>query len=266
MKKLLTTCTLIFAMAAVGSSLQAQDSTEVFTQVGFWEVPRAKWADFVAYYEKNEKPVLERMLADGVILEFGFDSEGLHNPNGYSHATWFTARSLGNLEKVLEAYEQSMGPDAAALEAEFAGMISKHQDLILRSLFYSSTAAKLSSGHAVGSGVRVKRGRMNDFQQAWESWSKPVYDQLVADGTIVSYALDTPYFHTSEESLGSVWTWYVLRDLSDQHKVDAAFSAARDKSSAAERESRRQLYWDTIHEGSHRDAMTRLIHYQSKGQ
>lgn len=266
MKRILVAFALCFALTAIGSSVQAQDRAEVFAQVGFWEVPRAKWADFVAYYEKNEKPVLERMLADGVILEFGFDSEGLHNPNGYSHATWFAARSLGNLEKVLAAYEQSMGPDAAALEAEFAGMISKHQDLITRSLFYNSTAATLTSGHAVGSGVRVKRGRMNDFQQAWESWRKPVYDQLVADGTIVSYVLDTPYFHTSEESFGSVWTWYVLRDLSDQHKVDAAFSAARDKLSPAERESRRLLYWDTIEEGSHRDAMTRLIHYQSKGQ
>jgi hypothetical protein len=266
MKKMLTVFILLFALAAAGSFSHAQDATKVYTQVGLWDVPRAQWADFQAYYEKYELPVLEKMLADGVIVEFGFDADGLHQAQGYSHSTWFIARSLGNLEAVLKAYSQSLGPEAAAREAEFAAMISRHEDFVTEALFYRSTSANLTSGHAVGNGVRVKRGRMSDFRQAWESWSKPVYDQLVADGTIVAYILDTPYFHTSEESLGSVWTWYILRDLSDQHKVDAAFDSARDKLSPVDRSSRRLLYWDTIEEGSHRDGMSRLIHYQSKGQ
>lgn len=255
-----------FVMVVSDSPVQAQGSSDVFTQVAFWEVPRETWTNFEDHFDKYQLPVLEKMLADGVIVEFGFDAEGLHQLDGYTHSIWFSAHSLGDLEKVLDAQDQSLGPNAAKVEAELAGMISKHEDLITQSSFYDSKPAKLTAGHAVGNGVRVKRNRMDEFKQSWESWAKPVYDRLLAEGTIVAYVLDSPYFHTSEASLGSTWTWYVLRDLSDEHKVEEAFSAARGKLSQAERDSRRVHYLEMIEEGSHRDAMTRLIHFQSNNR
>ncbi len=253
-------CALVFVFLVCSASAGlAQEAPTVYTSVALWDVPRAKWGDFVAHMEKDA-PTLEKLVADGVIVEWGIDSEALHSPEGYTHSLWMSAHSMADLEKAgdsLSAYS----PDArAALDA----MVTKHMDLYFRSAFYASRPARLTSGFAMGSFVRVKRGEGSDYRRAWEEWSKPVFDQLLADGTIVSYTLDSPYMHTSEESLGLMATWYVVEKMEDDQKVEAAFDAARAKLSATERDARQNRYWSMVIENSHRDDFTRLIHYQTK--
>ena len=119
-------------------------------------------------------------------------------------------------------------------------------------------------GYFNGSSIRVKRGKSADFVKLWEAWAQPVFEQLLADGTIVAYGLDSPLHHTSADSLGRMTSWYVLENMDADAKVDAAFDAAREKLSETEREGRTELYWSLVHEDSHRDDFTRLIHYRTK--
>lgn len=257
-------CVLV-CLAGLGASLLAQaDSSTLYVQVGFWDVPREKWDAFVQFFEKHEKPVMERMVAEGVLVEWGIDANGLHDPKDYSHSTWIAAHDLGSLEKAMAAYFTSLGADAARLEAEFASMVTNHRDMTLISENGGGRTAKLESGYFLASSVRVNRGRMNDYEKAWKELSQPVFEQLLRDGAIVAYGLDTPYYHTSEASLGTMYSWYVIADLANDATVDAAFEAAQSKRSETERAALREYFWGMTVEGSHRDAFTRLIHYQRR--
>jgi hypothetical protein len=240
----------------------AQEADPVYTQVGLWDVPRAKWSDFVKHHEKYEKPVMERLLAEGVLLEWGFDSNALHDPDDYSHSTWMTAKSLSGIEKALSEYYSELGDRTDAVEAEFASMVTKHKDIVMRSHFYGSRSSKLSEGYAVGSFVQVKPGKGDDYRKAWEQSAKPVFDKLVSDGVIVAYVLDSEYFHTTTP--GGMWTWFVAEDIAADQKVDAAFDAAWEDRSEAEQNAWETMFRDMTVEGSHRDGFTRIIHYQTK--
>ena len=63
---------------------------------------RVHWADFEKDFKKNEQPVLEKLLADGVITQYGLDAASVYTADGQTHSTWFSSRSLANLEKVLD--------------------------------------------------------------------------------------------------------------------------------------------------------------------
>jgi hypothetical protein len=235
----------------------AQD--EVYFTAALWEVPRAKWPAYVEWFEKNSKPVLERMLAEGVINAFGLDSEGLHSPEGYSHISWLEADSVANLEKAQTAVYGAMEDEA---RAELASMAIKHQDDYGAAVFSGSRTSNLTEGYWIGSTVQVKEGKGADFRQAWEAWVKPVYEQLLADGTIVSYSLSRQHFHT--EQPGLMTTWYAIADMAMDEKVDAAFEAAWTGAGEIEGKARQALFREMTKSGSHRDQMNRIIHLQVK--
>lgn len=258
---------LVVSLLVVGFGLVpalAEEKVEVYTQVGSWDIPREKWGAFVKFFETYEKPVLEKMVAEGVLLEWGIDANGLHDPDDYSHSTWSVARSLGDLEKSSEAYYQSLGANADRLEAEFAAMITKHRDMVYVSEHQAGKAARLDRGYFQVTSVQVKRGMRSQFLDTWNELQKPVFEKLLQDGTIVSYGLDTLYFHTTADSLGRMFTWYVIADMADDAKVESAFDAAADGRSASQRMANRELYWSLVEEGSHRDGFSRIIHYQRR--
>lgn len=255
---------VLSVLFCAGGFAQNNEKPTLYTYVGWWDVPREKWPAFVEQYEKTELPVMDRLVDQGVLTEYGIDSSGLHNPDGYSHSTWMVATSMGNIERALDAFYESLGANADGVEAALAGMITKHSDGTFRSTHYGRRPAKLSKGYFNASSIRVKRGKSSDYVKLWEAWAKPVYDQLLADGTIVAYGLDTPVHHTSEQSLGFTLAWYILENMDADAKVDAAFDTAREKLTETERTASNELYWSLVVEDSHRDDFTRLIHFRTK--
>lgn len=256
-------CVVLFL--SLGGSLIAQDSETVYTRVGLWEVPRTHWKTFGEFFEKYEKPVLDRLLSEGVIEEYGIDAMSVHHPEGYTHSTWFSSSSMAGLERVLNAYEEATEAQSSSgtdPDSEFAGMVTKHRDLILRSISHGAKKVSLEDGYFMGSYNRVLRGKGSDHTKAWETYVKPVYEQLLADGTIVAYGLDTEYIHT--EKPGGRTSWYIIPNMEADAKVEAAFDASWEKLSETERESRRALFWEMTEEGSHRDDMTRIMHYSHR--
>ncbi|HUV13161.1 MAG TPA: hypothetical protein VMY18_05930 [Acidobacteriota bacterium] len=252
-------------IVSLGGSLIAQDSETIYTRVGFWEVPRTKWKAFGEFFEKFEKPVLDKALSEGLIEEYGIDAISLHDPDGYTHTTWFSASTMAGLENVLDAFEaaaEARSTSGNNVNNEFAGMVTKHRDSILRSISHGAKPVKLDDGYFFGTMTRVKRGKGRDYNKTWEAFVKPVYEQLLADGTIVSYGLDTAFIHT--EKPGDRMSWYIISNMEADEKVEAAFDASWDKLSETEREARRALFWELTEEGSHRDEMTRIIHYAHK--
>ena len=57
-----------------------------------------------AAWDKYNKPVLDKLVADGVVLAYGFSIEEVKTTGDFTHYVWYAVNSLGDLEKVRNAY------------------------------------------------------------------------------------------------------------------------------------------------------------------
>jgi hypothetical protein len=258
--------TLLFILVSLcwpcGIALAQDSDMEVFYHVGMWDAPRGKRAAFAQHAEQNIVPMLEDLFAKGVLVEWGFDANVLHDPDAYSHSIWWAGETMAKAFQVLDSYYGR--PGAAEAEAALAALIAKHKDMTFSSEIYRSRASNLTSGYFSSSSWRAKRGHGSDFVDAWKDWAQPVYEQLLSDGVIVSYGLDSRYHHTEEDSLGSYSAWYIVEDLAAEEKIEAAFEAASEKESAVDRAAGQNHFMRLVVEGGHRDGMTRIHRYQSR--
>ena len=105
--------TVLVALPQVAAAADEKPKV-TYTRVALWDVERAHWGGFVTMFESHEKAILEKLMADGLISEWGIDAEGLHHPEGYTHSTWYSAGSLGALARASDAFDaawKAMGAD-----------------------------------------------------------------------------------------------------------------------------------------------------------
>jgi len=68
---ILLTAFALLLLAPLVALAQQQEEPPTFTFVSEWAVPRAQWADWIAYTDKNLKPIFDKLLADGTIISWG---------------------------------------------------------------------------------------------------------------------------------------------------------------------------------------------------
>jgi len=255
MQKLRLRLPALLAMAVLlPPAAQAQQQT-IYTFVAEWHVPRAQWGAFTDAAMKNTVPVLERLVADGTLVEFAITASVVHTEEGPTHTSWWSAasfagvnRALGELLKVSQL-------------AEFSS--AKHRDHLLRSVIYeSSKTAKLTSGFGHLGLTRVKPGKARDWRELYDKYNKPVYDKLLADGVILGYGVDVESIHT--EDPGNRMSWFLAANAESVDKVDAAIAAAQQQATPVERRAISAAFADVTVPGSHRDSLDRIIYYVHK--
>lgn len=232
----------------------AQAEPPTYTFVAEWAVQRDKWDDFNAAWEKNSKPILERMSANGTLVSWGAYSTVVHLDGEYTHGTWFAANSIGAIERVRGELIKVPNPAMAST--------TKHRDYLLRSITRGSRTAGPASGYLWVSSAVVNPGRAGDWRTHWEKYSKAVYDQLLKDGTITWYAVDAEQVHT--EASGSRFVVYVTPNADGVDKVNAAFAAANQKRSEEERRAIGSALGDMTVAGAHRDYFAWVSLYWNK--
>jgi len=82
---------------------------------------------------------------------------------------------------------------------------------------------------------KVKPGKGADDRKAWEKYNKPVFDKLVADGTVLAFGLSVEDVRTDGDF--THYVWIATKDLATQDKVRAAFLPDRDRRSSEEQEA-----------------------------
>src|SRR5215472_13825405 len=104
-KRIARYATLMMMVAlSAGTTLWAQNDEgkpPVYTYIAQWAVPRAQWADMVKL-DEQERPLMEKMVADGSIIGYGTFTSLIHQEGEPTHGSWFTASSEGKLMKALE--------------------------------------------------------------------------------------------------------------------------------------------------------------------
>ena len=251
-------------MTALPALAQAPDGTTVYTRVALWQIARPTWDAYAADIQKNTVPVLDKMLADGLITEYGVASSVVHTPDGFTHVTWFSSKTIAGLEKALaglEAISAKLSPaDRRREDTEFAG--SKHADSLVSSRIVRGRTAKLTSGYLYLANDVVQPGKVQAYNDRYEKLQRPVMETLFADGTVNSFGVDNEYIHTANP--GARVRWYLVGSAEGIDKVNAAGQAANQARTPAERDAAAQAAREILDGAAHRDELWRIAAYASK--
>jgi hypothetical protein len=115
--------------------------------------------------------------------------------------------------------------------------ISKTRDYLTRDLVTAYSAMPMTGvlPFVRYNFFRINPGRGADFRKAWEKYNKPVFDKLIADGTILAYGLSVEDVRTDGDF--THYVWYAVKDMASFDKFRAAFIADRDHRSQEEQDS-----------------------------
>ena len=239
---------VVLVLTPLASTAQEQEPT-IYTFIAHFDVPRPQWAEMTTNVEQNVRPVMEGMLADGTIESWGNDVRIVHEENGTTHGLWWAATSIAGLERVRE--ELIKIPSSPALN-------NPHHDHLLQSIIHRGTTTALTSGYLYVEIIKLQPGSGRTWRQLWEKYFKPTYDELLDDGTLLSYGVSNQYVHTSDPRFRSIST--VTPSAEAQDKVDAAYNAIFVKGGSAIRAAFGSVsIWS-----EHRDVFARVLNYAHK--
>jgi len=238
----------LIALLPLATAAAAQEASPPFTYVAEWTIARDQWQGYTEWGAKNHKPILERLAADGTLLDWGFYETYVHELEGNTHGMWWSAASLANIEKTR----------AALLKAPFhpAAAAGAHRDWLLRPMAGGSKPGATAGGFLYVNMQEIRAGQGEAWEKFFEKYSKPVLEELVAKGVLAGWAVHYEDVHTAPNSMRFVVTVSNSPEAEDQ--ADAAFGAARAKLSDAERSEYMRLARELTVPESHRDYLARI--------
>ena len=88
----------------IGLSSSAPAGVLPYSRYNFSKVKPGKGGDFRKAWEKYNKPVFDKLLADGVILAYGLAVEEIRTDGDFTHFVWYDVKDLASLDKVRAAF------------------------------------------------------------------------------------------------------------------------------------------------------------------
>ena len=70
----------------------------------FIKAKPGKGADYQRTWEKYNKPVFDKLVADGVILAFGLATEAIKTDGDFTHYVWMATANMAGLDKIAVAF------------------------------------------------------------------------------------------------------------------------------------------------------------------
>src|SRR5579862_5621141 len=108
-KKLWSVLAVVCTLSPIWASAQMQEVKEkprMYTYVAFWAVPRAQWAGYAKQAASDAK-FAQKAVADGGIVGYGDDTNLIHQPDGFTHDSWFSSMSEAGLLNLLDQFYKS---------------------------------------------------------------------------------------------------------------------------------------------------------------
>lgn len=75
-----------------------------YTRFNFVKVKPGKGAEYRKAWEKYNKPILDKLVADGVILVYGLGVEEVRTEGWFTHFTWYDMKDLASMDKIRAAF------------------------------------------------------------------------------------------------------------------------------------------------------------------
>jgi len=221
----------------------------VYTYVALWDVPRTDWGDIEKYY-KDARPALDKLVASGTLVGYGNARVWVHDASGFTHANWITATSFAGIHDALDAIHGALPQPAAFSKA-------KHVDEVLRSSIHGGKAGASGTGMLWVAQYSLRQGQMDEFTQLFDSQIRPLFEEQIAAGTIVSYWLNFHAVHTADPIGVSIV--YLLPNAAAIDKFQAALAA-----NEAKNPELGSAMLATMEYGSHRDSVFEVLSFGQK--
>ena len=88
----------------IGLSSSAPTNVLPFSRYNFVKVKPGKAGDYRKAWEKYNKPIFDKLLADGVILAYGVAVEDVRTEGDFTHFVWYDVKDLASFDKVRTAF------------------------------------------------------------------------------------------------------------------------------------------------------------------
>jgi hypothetical protein len=244
-------CLLIGGAALCAPAMYAQQMQEgptLYTYVSFWGVPREQWNDMEKNSQENRK-IFEKLVADGTLVSWGSEAIVVHQDDGMTHGDWFQSTSLTGIMKTLDALRA--GAQASPL------LNAKHHDALMRTVIHGGKTASLKSGFLQVGFWRTKPGMDAEWIALVRKHIQPMLDDMVADGSMTMYNIDSEQIHTTAPGFHAVAI--VVPNEASLDKLVAALPALLAKNPTIG-----PALGALVEEDAHRDILGRIIAYQHK--
>jgi hypothetical protein len=203
--------------ASAAQTAEVKEKPPMYTYVGNFTIPRARWADMDKQTAADEK-VMDKAVADGTIIAYGNDVNLVHREDTDTHDSFWSATSMAGVLKVLEDLH---GVTATSVLSS----ATKHSDNLFVSHFYNWRAGSWKAAFTHGASYKLKADAPDDaIETLSKSFIVPLLEKALQDGVVSQYEVDEEAIHT--EAPGTFWVFYICPKADGLDKVNAALGAA----------------------------------------
>jgi hypothetical protein len=207
------------ASFAGAQTAEVKEKPPMYTYIGSFAIPRAKWGE-VGKQDAADQKIFDKALSAGRLVGYGTDTELVHTDGGTTHDSFWSSMSMAGVLEVLDDLEKS-GPTTGSVLAS----ATKHDDNLLVSRYYNWKGGSVKGGYSHVAGYAFKETAPdNAFDLLSKNFGVPLFEKLLAEGTIVEYEIDEEQIHTV--SPNRFWVVYLCKTAADLDKVNAALGSA----------------------------------------
>lgn len=284
-KLILSSLTILLFCCAAAGQQAAPQQPQPLTFYYDYKVNPGMEEEFMNLVKTVGAPVRDKLMADGVVLAWGIETPILRYPGGTTHLIWFSVANYDGVEKVLSGMEAQLAKlaaeDAKAAEAARAKKqqppmttaertravfdMSKTRDWLTRDLVsgYGAPPAAGTLPFTRYNFNKVKPGKGADYRRAWETYNKPIFEKLVAEGVVLAYGLAAEDVKTDGEFTHFVWIATATMAAAD--KIGPAFAADRARRTEAERGAITEAFTSVLEPDMARSIITRSRIFKVQG-
>ena len=214
------------ATLAGAQTVEVKEKPELYKYVSYWTFPRAHWADVDKDNAARYQKILAPALADRTLVADGDDENQVHSAEGFTDDSRWQADSIADLMKMLEALRKGSPSSPLFLSS------TKHWDQVYVSRFYNWRAGAWKGAYGYKATYKLKPDAPDpdDAVQTLSSFYVPVFEKMLADGTIVEYEIDREMFHTTDSRAQIVFS-FLMPSAEGLDKFRATLGEALDKNS-----------------------------------
>ena len=118
------------------------------TRYNFIKVKPGKTAEYRRTWEKYNKPVFDKLIADGALLAYGLSTEEVKTDGDFTHFVWMAAADMSGMDKIATAFAADRARRTAEEQSSIAELFAsvtepdKARSIVTRSRIFRLPSAK----------------------------------------------------------------------------------------------------------------------------
>jgi hypothetical protein len=209
----------LFGTSAPAQTADMKEKPRLYTYAAYWVIPRSRWEDMAKSANANQK-TFDAAIASGTIMGYGDAETLVHEVDGPTHDNWWVANSMAGLFNVLDQIYKSRSVALPVLASAI-----KHWDSVYVSRFYDWHPGTMKDVYVHGATYKLKPDAPPDaLELLSKSLIVPLFEKLMADGTVQAYQVAEETVHTEDPS--TFYVFFITPKAEGLDRVNAALGEA----------------------------------------